>query len=83
MGKGMTESPSKFEQWVKRFTAAELRRQLANRGKDTRASLGVIYAWIRGEHEPRSAKRRAIIQIAAGELTLEDIDAHFSAKKKS
>jgi Mrp family chromosome partitioning ATPase len=73
---------TKFEQWVKKFTALKLAIQLANRGPETKASLGVIYAWIRGEHEPRSAKRRAIIQISAGELTLEDIDAHFAAKNR-
>jgi hypothetical protein len=75
-------SPTKFELWVKRFTALRLVEQLANRGKDTKASLGVVYAWLRGEHEPRTPKRRAIIQLAAGELTLEDIDAHFAAKKR-
>jgi hypothetical protein len=76
------ERLSKFEAWIKNYTALKLAIQLANRGPETKASLGVIYAWVRGEHEPRSAKRRAIIQISAGELTLEDIDEHFAAKKK-
>lgn len=73
---------TKFERWIKRYGVNQLVTQLANRGKDTRASLGVVYAWIRGEHEPRSAKRRVILQLAAGELTLDDLDAHFSAKKR-
>jgi Mrp family chromosome partitioning ATPase len=76
------ERLSKFEAWIKSYTALKLAIQLANRGAETKVSLGMIYAWIRGEHEPRLAKRRALIQIAAGELTLEDIDAHFAAKKK-
>lgn len=73
---------TKFERFVEEITARELAVQLANRGTSTRASLGVIYAWIRGEHEPRSPKRRAIVQISRGKLTLEDIDAHFEAKKR-
>jgi hypothetical protein len=81
MGKGMIE-PTKFERWVKRYTALKLVEQLANRGRDTKASLGVVYAWLRGEHEPRSPKRRAMVQLSQGDLTLEDIDAHFAAKNR-
>jgi hypothetical protein len=76
------ELETKFEKWIKSYGVAQLVTQLANRGSATKASLGVVYAWMRGEHEPRQAKRRAIVQIAIGALTLEDIDAHFEAKKR-
>jgi hypothetical protein len=77
----ITESSTKFERWLKGYGVAALVDQLANRGKDTRASLGMVYAWIRGDHEPRAAKRRVILTLAAGALTHEDIDAHFLAKR--
>jgi hypothetical protein len=76
------ELETKFEKWIKGYGVAQLVTQLANRGTQTKASLGVVYAWIRGEHEPRAAKRRMIVQLAAGALSLEDIDAHFEAKKR-
>lgn len=84
----MTTTPAaadvetKFEKWIKGYGVQNLVEQLANRGSATKASLGVVYAWIRGEHEPRSARRRVIIQLSAGELTLDDIDAHFAAKNR-
>jgi hypothetical protein len=78
----MSEAPTKFEAWVKRYTPSQLVTQLTNRGAATRCSLGMVYAWTRGEHEPRTAKRTAIIELAAGELTLEDIAAHFAAKNQ-
>lgn len=77
-----TLEPTKFEQWAKRFGAGELVAQLANRGEATRTSLGMVYAWIRGEHEPRAAKRRVILQLAKGEVTADDLVAHFEAKNR-
>lgn len=74
----MTEL-TKFEAWVKSYTPARLVEQLANRGERTRVSLSMVYAWVRGEHEPRSEKRRVIMQLS--KLTLEDLDAHFLAKR--
>jgi hypothetical protein len=73
---------TKFEAWAKRFGASELAAQLANRGQETRTSLGMVYAWIRGEHEPRAAKRRVILQLAKDELTADDLVAHFEAKSR-
>jgi hypothetical protein len=73
---------TKFEIWIKRYTVAKLVEQLCNRGAETRVSFGVVYAWIRGEHEPRPVKRRVILQLAAGDVTHADIDAHFEAKKR-
>jgi hypothetical protein len=72
---------TKFERWVQAYGAARLEKQLAG-GANTKVSLGEIYAWVRGEHEPRPIKRRALILFAAGELTHEDLDAHFAAKNK-
>lgn len=80
----MTTDPvfteTKFEKWIKEYGVPQLVTQLANRGDATRASLGMVYAWMRGEHEPRSAKRRVILQLAAGALTHDDLDAHFATK---
>jgi hypothetical protein len=74
---------TKFERWVKQYGALELAKQLTNRGAATKTSLGMVYAWTRGEHEPRAARRRLILQLAAGKLTLLDFDTHFADKARN
>lgn len=82
MSETVDKVETKFERWIKLYGVAEIVKQLGNRGLSTKVSLGMVYAWNRGEHEPRAAKRRVLLQLANGALTHEDIDAHFEAKSR-
>jgi hypothetical protein len=68
---------TKFYDWLFKYGAKKLATDLTARGPDTKVTVRAVYGWAKGEHEPRGAKLRAIVDLSRGELTHEDVQQHF------
>lgn len=73
-------SETKFEQWVKKFGVMNLVDEMRRRGPDYAVTYSAVYQWCRGEHEPRPKKIRALAEISAGAISVQDIHDHFHAR---
>jgi len=71
---------TKFEQWVKQYGVQNLVDALRKRGMEYAVTYSAVYQWLRGEHEPRPKKIRALADISAGAITVQDIHDHFQAR---
>lgn len=74
------QQETKFEQWVKQFGVSNLVDEMRKRGQDYAVTYSAVYQWCRGEHEPRPKKIRALAEISAGAITVQDIHDHFHAR---
>lgn len=74
----MTET--KFSEWVKQFGVMNLVDEMRKRGPDFAVTYSAVYQWCRGEHEPRPKKMRAMAEISAGTISVQDIHDHFQAR---
>lgn len=71
---------TKFEQWVKKIGVSALCDEMRKRGLEYAVTYSAVYQWLRGEHEPRPKKIRALAEISAGAISVQDIHDHFQAK---
>lgn len=71
---------TKFEQWVKQFGVIALCDAMRKRGLDYAITYSAVYQWLRGDHEPRPKKIRALAEISAGAISVQDIHDHFHQK---
>lgn len=74
------QQETKFERWVKQFGVSNLVDEMRKRGQDYAVTYSAVYQWCRGEHEPRPKKIRALAEISAGAITVQDIHDHFHAR---
>lgn len=74
------QQESKFEQWAKQRGVSNIVDEMRKRGQDYAITYSAVYQWLRGEHEPRPKKIRALAEISAGAITVQDIHDHFHAK---
>jgi len=75
-----TGCETKFEKWALKYGVANLVSAMKARGPNDSVTYSAVYQWLRGQHEPRPRKMRAMVEISAGEITLNDIAAHFESK---
>lgn len=71
---------TKFEQWAKQFGVSNLVDAMRAKGIDYAITYSAVYQWLRGEHEPRPKKIRALAEISAGAISVQDIHDHFQTK---
>lgn len=71
---------SKFARWVRQYGVKKLADTMTNRGKETRVSFGMVYQWLRREHEPRGPKARLIVKLSDGAVSLDDLHEHFAER---
>lgn len=74
---------TKFEQWVKQFGVIALCDEMRKRGLEYAITYSAVYQWLRGDHEPRPKKIRALAEISAGAISVQDIHDHFHAKAQT
>ena len=65
---------------MRQYGVKRLAEAMTNRGATTRVSFGMVYQWLRREHEPRGPKARLIVKLSEGALSLEDLAAHFAKR---
>lgn len=71
---------TKFEKWVKDYGVGQLVVAMRERGADYAVTYSAVYQWLRGEHEPRPRKMRALAAVSDGAITVQDIHDHFEGK---
>lgn len=82
--RGLTQrigETSKFECWITRYGVSRLARNLDRMGDGVSVSTWTVYAWLRGERIPRPPRIQAIVEVARGDLTVEDVEQHFQLKR--
>lgn len=70
-------APTRFQAWARKYGPTRLAERLTAMGPDTMVTFGAVYNWIRGEHEPRGPKVRAMVELSRGEISSDDIQDHF------
>ena len=76
----MSDNETKFEKWVKEFGVGQLVHAMRDYSPDCAVTYSAIYQWLRGEHEPRPKKMRALAAVSNGAITTQDIHDHFERK---
>lgn len=71
------DTGTKFEKWVKEFGVGALVIAIRDKHPECAVTYSAIYQWLRGEHEPRPKKMRALVSVSQGAITLQDIHDHF------
>jgi hypothetical protein len=74
---------TKLELWAKQFGVQNIVDAMRAKGVDYAVTYSAVYQWIRGEHEPRPKKIRALAEISGGAISVQDIHDHFHARAAS
>jgi hypothetical protein len=74
---------TKFERWARKYGVNNLVDEMRRHGPDSAVTFSAIYQWLRADHEPRGHRVRALVEISAGDLSVQDIHDHFSLKQRA
>jgi hypothetical protein len=69
---------SNFQRWVMEFGPRRLATELSRSGREVGVTRGTVYQWLNREREPRPARIRALVEIAQGRISFEDVHQHFA-----
>jgi len=72
---------TEFGRWVADFGVPRIVKALA-RDPDLRVTNQAVYEWLQG-HPPRPARAMALVELSAGQLTLEAIYEHGREIRRS
>ena len=75
-------SKSKFGNWVLSYGVDNLATALASVNPRIACTPQCVRRWLRGVHEPRHERMRAIVKVSGGAVTTDDVLDHFDLTRE-
>lgn len=78
-----TSTDTRFLVWVREIGIAEVVDRMCKLGPEYAVTMSAVYQHMRGDVQPRLPKIQGYVRLAAGRLTLNDINEHFESRREA